>query len=169
MNTFSPLPGFFIRKDSKLDTLSVGKLDASNIGSIPPQSQVSMNAISSGTYDADPQVYGWTSPVVTISSARYILITGTQHISITGSCTMTSTSVRGDITFKTPFYTSSIPDTLFGGSSTCHPGDLSSVIPSIVECIDGNILLTVIPSAPISRVDFNITIMAGVSTNPVMV
>lgn len=151
---------FSIKKDLSLDNLY-----ARNIATGPVKSSVSsqdaLSLISSGSWTINSEVDPWTNPVVEISSAKYIILAGVQHISVTGTIRMDSTSSQGTLLFSTPFFTE--PEVLYGGSSVCHPGDLSSIIPSIVECIDGKVLLTILLSSPSTRVDFNLMVMAGIS------
>jgi hypothetical protein len=120
---------------------------------------VENRAIASGTYDISFQQAPWPNATIFVSDVRYVCVSGTQIVEVTGYATMDSTSTPGTIVFTTPFPTGA---QIKGGTSSCYSSPTVS-IPSVCTCVNSGVSLYVALSSPVTRVDYTVHLIAPIS------
>jgi len=153
---------FQIRRDVRFTSVETERLNTSNAGATTLQIQNSRDVVTSGSWDiafeeAPPE---WENATIFLSSARYMCIAGTQHLQVTGYVTMDATADPGIIAFTTPFRTSG--DTLFGGTSSCSNAEITEVVPSVCNCINGGVVINILPVSPLDRINFSASVLADI-------
>lgn len=134
-------PSFSVIKDGLYQSLAASTL------SIPPKNlsssneNASTNLISSGSYNIAFEESPWPNSTIYLYDARYICVSGTQNVVVSGYVTINppGTTANGTIVFTLPFQ-SSTPQQ--GAISSCYAsGDF--MIPSYAYITNNQVYLHV--------------------------
>lgn len=150
-----------IAKDGEFDDLYGSNLSTRvNLAPLPPfqtDSGPSKNAVSSGSYEILVGAPSWPGNVeIFITSARYIIVGGTQAISVSGLVNGVITTTGG-FNFTTPFAGSSQEI-----SAVCSGMEESTRSPVPCSCwydpVSG-LSLRVFPGAPVTNFMFSVYVI----------